>query len=134
MSNKDAMFSTVLRKSGDKLVYVRPAEELLYKSFTESLEEGHVVQVFFDAAKDDGSLAQLAKVNACIRALAKEVGVTFEDMKLEIKQAAGLCVVKSIGGEKYMICKSFGDCSSSELSLAIQAIIQKGDFVNINFR
>jgi hypothetical protein len=134
MSSKDAMFSTVLRKSGNRLIYNHAAHEALYKTFVQSLEEGQVVQIFFDANTDDGNLAQLAKVHKCIRELAKETGVTFEDMKLEIKKAAGMCVVKEIGGEKYMVCKSFGDSSKDDLSMVIQTIIQRGDFVGINFR
>lgn len=134
MSNKDAMFSVILKKSGERLIYANPAKEALYKTFVASLEEGHHVEVFFDANKDDGTLAQLAKVYACIRHLSKEIGETVEDMKLEIKKASGLCVVKEIGGEKFLYCKSFGDCSKSELGLVIETLIQRGDFVNINFR
>lgn len=131
---KDAMFSTVLRKAGNKLVYDQSAQEALYKTFVQSLEEGQVVQIFFDAGTDDGNLAQLAKIHKCIRELAKDTGVTFEDMKLEIKKAAGLCVIKEFDGDRFMICKSFGDASKDDLSMVIQTIIQKGDFVGINFR
>lgn len=132
--SKDAIFSTVLRKSGDRMVYGNPAHEKLYRIFVDSLEEGHSAQVFFDASKDDGTLAQLAKIKVCIRELAKYTGNTFEDTEIEIKKASGLCIVREIDGEKYLWVKSFGDCSKSDLSLAIQTIIQKGDFLNINFR
>jgi hypothetical protein len=33
-----------------------------------------------------------------------------------------------------MICKSFGDCSKDELALTVEAIVQIGDTVGINFR
>jgi len=132
--SKNAIFSTILKKFGDKLIYVKGAEEILYREFVDKLEEGHLIQVFFDASKDDGTLAQIAKIKVCIRELAKELGNTFEDTELDIKQASGLCIVKEVDGQKYMIVRSFADCSVSDLSLAIQTIIQRGDFVNINFR
>jgi len=132
--SKNAIFSTILKKFGDKLIYVKGAEEILYREFVDKLEEGHLIQVFFDASKDDGTLAQIAKIKVCIRELAKELGNTFEDTELDIKKASGLCIIKEMDGEKFMIVRSFGDCSVDDLSLAIQTIIQRGDFVGINFR
>jgi len=132
--SKDAIFSTILKRSGDRLIYAKNTDEALYKTFVESLEEEHLVHVFFDASKDNGTLAQLAKIKVCIREIAKETGNTFEDTEIEIKKASGLCIVRVVDGERYMFCKSFGDCSASDLSLAIQTIIQKGDFLNMNLR
>ena len=132
--SKDAIFKTVLRKVGDKLNYAKSTDEALFKSFVNSLDENSSIEVFFDASKDDGTLAQIAKIKVCIRDLAKEIGDTFEDVELEIKKASGLCIIKEINGEKYIFCKSFGDCSKSDLNLAIQTIIQRGDFVGCNFR
>ena len=71
---------------------------------------------------DDGSLAQLAKIHAMIRDLSLHTGYSFEDSKLIIKHKAGLCIEKTIEGEKFLYCKSLGDCSKQELSLVIQAI------------
>jgi len=45
-------------------------------------------------------------------------------MKLQVKLRAGLCLEQS--------CKSFGECSKDELSLAIQAAIEIGDMVGFN--
>jgi hypothetical protein len=134
MAQKDGMFSARLKKEGGKLIYETSAKRNLYEEFIKYLEEGQTVEVFFDVNKDDGTLAQLALIHKCIRELALETGSTFEDMKLEIKRAAGLCVKKEVGGELYMICKSFSKCSKEELSLSIQAIIEVGDIVGINFR
>jgi len=132
--SKNAIFSTILKKFGDKLIYAKGVEEILYREFVNKLEEGHLIQVFFDASKDNGTLAQIAKIKVCIRELAKEVGNTFEDTELDIKKASGLCIIKEMDGEKFIFVKSFGDCSVDDLSLAIQTIIQRGDFVGINFR
>ena len=52
----------------------------------DKLSEGQQVEVFMGLTSDDGSIAQLAKVHACIRELAKESGYTFDEMKKIIKQ------------------------------------------------
>jgi len=136
MSNnkQDAMFTTILKKEGGKLVHAIDTDKARYKLFEDFLEEGQRVEVFFDANKDDGTLAQLAKVYKCIRELAKEVGENFEDMKLLVKKQSGLCIIKEVEGEKYIYCKSFADCSKSDLGGVIETIIQFGDTVGINFR
>lgn len=128
------MFTSILRKRGGKLVHVIDADSARYKSFVEALGENQQVEIYLDANKDDGTLAQLAKLHKCIRELAKEMGESFEDVKLMIKHKAGLCIKKTVSGEDFMICKSFAECSKDDLGLALQAVIQVGDFVGINFR
>jgi hypothetical protein len=130
MSRKHNIFHGHVTKKDGKLSSNNPEK---YKLFIDSMEEGQMAEIFLESNIDDGTLTQLAKVHACIRELAKETGYTFEDMKLEIKRQAGLCVKKVFEGENYMVCKSFGDCSKDELSLAVQAIIQTGETVGINF-
>jgi hypothetical protein len=105
-----------------------------FKLFKENLQPDQTIEVFMDSDLDNGTVAQLAKIHACIRELAKDTGYSFEDMKLEVKRQAGLCVKKNLGGEVFMVCKSFADCSKDELALAIEAILQIGDTVGINFR
>jgi len=112
---------------------LKPNTPQKYKMFLDSMEEGDIADVFLEFSEDDGTLAQLAKIHACIRELAKETGDTYADMKLTIKRECGLCVKKEFEGEMYMICRSFGDASLEELSLAIQAIITAGEMVGINF-
>ena len=77
---------------------------------------------------DNGSLAQLAKVHACIRELAKECGYTFDEMKFIVKKHSGLCY--DGGGAEY--CKSFKECSKEELAMAIESAIELGRDLNIN--
>jgi hypothetical protein len=134
MSQKDGMFYGQLVKHEGKLQYVESGHSAKYKAFVASLEEGQVVDHFMDANVDTGTLPQLAKIHKCIRELAKDIGYSFEDMKLEVKKKAGLCIKKEIGGEMYMVCKSFSKCSKDELGLAIQTIIDFGDMTGINFR
>lgn len=131
MAEKHNIFHGQFIKTKDKLVIC--GADSAYKMFIAELEEGQKVEIFMEANEDDGTIPQLAKVHVCIRELAKELGYTFEDMKIEVKMKAGLCVKKEIGGEIFMICKSFGDCSKDELGLAVEAIKQIGEIVGINF-
>jgi hypothetical protein len=111
-----------------------PLDPAKHDSFLDGLQQGQIVDAFYDANKDDGTLAQLAKVHACIRQLAIDTGDGFEDLKFEVKKMSGLCVAKEINGEKFLVCKSFSKCSKEELGLVIETIIQIGDTVGINFR
>ena len=79
---------------------------------------------------DDGTLPQLAKLHVMIRQLALHVGETVENMKLLVKDRAGLCIAREVAGKEYFLAKSFGDCSKDELSLAIQAALEIGEEVN----
>lgn len=131
---KDNMFTSILRKDGGKLIYTTKSDEAIYKLFLDSLEPGQTVEIFLDANKDDGTLAQLAKIHKCIREIAKETGDNYEDMKLLIKKKSGLCVKKNVDGETIMICKSFANASKTDLALVIETIIKIGDLVNVNCR
>lgn len=123
------MFTVKLVKRDGKLVYPDDKSKLNYQIFLDKLADGQQVEVFMGLTSDDGSIAQLAKVHACIRELAKESGYTFDEMKKIIKQHAGLCY--DAGDAEY--CKSFGDCSKMELALAIEACVQIGKEFNISF-
>lgn len=123
------MFTVKLVKRDGKLVYPDDKSKLNYQIFLDKLADGQQVEVFMGLTSDDGSIAQLAKVHACIRELAKESGYTFDEMKKIIKQHAGLCY--DAGDAEY--CKSFGDCSKMELALAIEACVQIGREFNISF-
>jgi|688.fasta_scaffold691251_3 hypothetical protein len=131
---KDNMFSTTLKKVEDRLVYTNDADAKIYKLFLEHLMPGQTVDVFFDANKDDGSLAQLAKIHKCIREIAKETGDNYEDMKLLIKKKSGLCIKKEVDGEVVMVCKSFANASKTDLAMVIETIVEIGDLVGVNCR
>jgi hypothetical protein len=131
---KDNMFTTTLKKVEDRLVYTNDADAKIYKLFLEHLMPGQTVDVFFDANKDDGSLAQLAKIHKCIREIAKETGDNYEDMKLLIKKKSGLCIKKEVDGEVVMVCKSFANASKTDLAMVIETIVEIGDLVGVNCR
>jgi hypothetical protein len=108
------MFTGKFIKKDGKLTYADPKDKLAYDIFISKLEEGQIIDMYLDLASVDHSKAQLAKVHACIRELAKESGYSFDDMKLLIKQNAGL------------EGKSFAECSKEQIALAIESCIQIG--------
>ena len=101
-----------------------------YERFVSDIPEGSIVEFFYELQHDDGTLPQLAKIHAMIKQLSTHVGETVENMKLLIKDRAGLCIAREVSGREYFLAKSFGECSKDELSLAIQAIIEIGEEVN----
>tara|TARA_R100001015_G_C4610636_1_gene166000 strand:- start:466 stop:861 length:396 start_codon:yes stop_codon:yes gene_type:complete len=131
MSQKDNIVNVRLKKQGKKLIPASPFETSQYNSFIDTLEEDQVIEVFFEAHKDDGTNAQLAKIHTCIRKLALETGYTFEQMKLEIKKRSGLIYGNLNSSEGY--AKSLADCSKEELSLVIEALNEAGEMVNLSF-
>jgi len=117
------MFSGKFVKKDGKLVFDSPQDKLAYEIFLDKIPEGQKVEMYLDLASGDKSAAQLAKVHACIRELAKEAGNTFDEMKKIVKKQSGLND------------KSFTDCSKHELMLAIEACIDLGEtYFNLNLR
>lgn len=118
---------TLTKKEG-KLLFRNTTEEKAYNNFIENLPEGAQTEIFMSTdASGKSTNSQLAKVHKSIRDLAAFTGSTFEDMKLETKRKAGLYSSSASP-------KSFADCSKEEINLAIQAVIEIGDFVGINLR
>lgn len=115
------MYTGKFKKKNGQLIFNSEQDKLLYDILLDKLKDGQIVEMYVDLVGVDHSKAQLAKVHACIRELAKESGYTFDEMKLIVKQAAGL------------EGKSFADCSKDEVMLAIEACIQIGrDQFNLN--
>lgn len=134
MTQKENMSHFQLVKKGGKLVHTNSSYAAQYNLFVDNLAEEQIVDCFMDANVDDGSLAQLAKIHACIKQIAKETGSIPSETKLDVKRMAGLCVKKEVGGDQFLICRSFSKCSKSELGLVIETIIQIGDTIGVNFR
>ena len=122
------MFSFKLTKKNGNLVHINETTKISYQLFLDKLQEGQEVEVFMGLTSDNGSLAQLAKIHACIRELAKESGYTFDEMKVLVKKHSGLCY----DGEGAEYCKSFKECSKDELAMAIESAIEIGRDLNIN--
>ena len=113
------------------LVFASLAQAKQFELFVSKVEEGQIVECFYEATHDDGTLPQLAKLHAMLKTLSMHIGESVENMKLLVKDRAGLCISREMSGKEYFLAKSFGDCSKEELSLAIQATIEIGNDVNL---
>ena len=123
-------FFSILKKVDGEMIHTIKAKGTLYNNWVKELPEGTKIEIFVSVSGEDGTNAQLAKVHAMIRQLANDIGYTFGEMKLQVKRKTGLCFNKD--GQEY--CKSFKDCSKSELNLVIQELIEMGDFAGVNLR
>lgn len=117
-------------KRNGRLEFSSLAISKQHELFVSEIPDGTIVEFFFEVQQDDGTLPQLAKLHAMIRELALHVGEPFDNMKLLVKDKAGLCLAREVSGKEYFLAKSFGECSREELSLAIQAAIDIGTSVN----
>lgn len=117
-------------KRNGRLEFSSLAISKQHELFISEIPDGTIVEFFFEVQQDDGTLPQLAKLHAMIRELALHVGEPFDNMKLLVKDKAGLCLAREVAGKEYFLAKSFGECSREELSLAIQAAIDIGVSVN----
>jgi hypothetical protein len=117
-------------KRNGRLEFSSLAISKQHELFVSNIPDGTIVEFFFEVQHDDGTLPQLAKLHAMIRELALHVGEPFDNMKLLVKDKAGLCLAREVSGKEYFLAKSFGECSREELSLAIQAAIDIGISVN----
>ena len=117
-------------KRNGRLEFSSLAVSKQHEIFVSDVPDGTIVEFFFEVQQDDGTLPQLAKLHAMIRELALHVGEPFDNMKLLVKDKAGLCLAREVAGKEYFLAKSFGECSREELSLAIQAAIDIGTSVN----
>jgi hypothetical protein len=117
-------------KRNGRLEFSSLAVSKQHEVFVSNVPDGTIVEFFFEVQHDDGTIPQLAKLHAMIRELSLHVGEPFEDMKILVKDKAGLCLARQVSGKEYFLAKSFGECSREELSLAIQAAIDIGISVN----
>lgn len=95
-----------------------------FKLFFSDINENEIFNITYESVNSDHSYAQLSKVHKLVRELAGYTGMSFDEVKDEVKKRAGLYTDTAL--------KSFADCSKDELSLAIQACIEIGDDVGFN--
>lgn len=118
-----------IKKNGG-LEFSSLANSKQFELFVSKIPEDGIVECFYEMQHDDGTLPQLAKIHAMVKQLATFTGETFSNMKLLVKDKAGLCLAREVAGKEYFIPKSFAECSKEELSLAIQAAIEIGEQIN----
>lgn len=102
----------------------------LYNLFKSQLKEGQYIDMYLEVNDPNGTLTQIAKLHAMIRELSNFTGESFDDMKLFVKQKAGLVIQETSD----IHIKSFRDCTKQELSTAIQAAITIGDDISCPVR
>lgn len=122
-------FTAKYVKRNGRLEFQTLGSSKIYELFVSHIPDGTIVESFYEVQHDDGTLPQLAKLHVIIKQLAMHVGETVENMKLLVKDKAGLCIAREVSGKEYFLAKSFGECSREELSLAIQACIEIGEEV-----
>ena len=118
-----------IKKNG-RLDFSTLAASKQFEVFVSGINEGSIVEFFYEVTHDDGTLPQLAKLHVMLKQLATHIGETVENMKLLVKDRAGLCIAREVAGKEYFLAKSFAECSKDELSLAIQAAIEIGQEIN----
>ncbi len=123
-------FTGKFTKRNNRLEFINISNSKQFELFVSKIPNGSIVEFFYELQHDDGTLPQLAKLHVMIRDLATHVGETVENMKLLVKDRAGLCIAREVSGKEYFLAKSFADCSREELSLAIQAAIEIGEQIN----
>ena len=126
---KDNLFVGAIIKDGE-IHFPNKAQENRYKRFLAKFPDDAKVEIFIGVNTGKGSIAQLARVHAMCKEIANEIGYTFDEIKLQVKRKAGLCIVKE--GTEY--CKSFSNCDKQELNLAIQAALEIGDMMDMQLR
>ena len=127
-------FNGKYKKENGLLKPISLADMKQYEKFVSRLADGAIVEFFYEEEHDDGTLPHLAKLHVMLKHLSMHIGETVENMKLLVKDRAGLCIAREVAGKEYFLAKSFGDCSRDELSLAIQAAIEIGEEVNFPLR
>ena len=103
---------------------INSLESTKFKLFFSDINENEIFNITYESVNSDHSYAQLSKVHKLVRELAGYTGMSFDEVKDEVKKRAGLYTDTAL--------KSFADCSKDELSLAIQACIEIGDDVGFN--
>ena len=126
---KNNIFLKLSVKDGE-LDFPKKIQKTRLNTFLKDIPDGAPIEIFISVSTKKGSNAQLARVHAMIRQIANDLGYTFEEVKLQVKRKAGLCIARN--NSEY--CKSFADCDKDELNLAIQACVEIGDFSGIQLR
>lgn len=121
------MFTGLMVKKGTKMSFSNKKDALLYQMFIDSLKDGEVIEMLVTVKGKKANNAQISKVHACIRMLASELGYSFDEMKIIIKDKSGLWTTD----QDEVIYKSFADCSSDEISSAIETCNELGREMNI---
>lgn len=126
------MFTGKFIKKEGKVKHKNSTLESEFEKFKSSCNEGDIIDVYMEVSANDGTLAQLARIHAMIRTISQDIGYNFAEVKLLVKDKAGLILKREIEGKEFFIPKSFGECSKQELALVIQTMLDWAKELNIN--
>ena len=112
---------------GGVLIPKNEKERIKYDNFLKNIKEDEEIEIFLNVKQKEKSLAQLAKIHACIREISLESGYTFGEIKNLVKINSGFV---NPNGET----KSFKDCGLEEGILIIQECIEIGKYFNLNLQ
>lgn len=119
----------VIKGKNNILEFQTSTDKKLKKIFDQQMFEGQQARVFIETKNKKGpNNNQLARIHACTKQLALEVGQSFEKMKNDIKEHAGI----NIHYINEYQTNSFADCTSDEIQLVIQSIKEIGEMLNVN--
>ena len=126
-NNQDRVFTGKwIKKPNGALDFKFPQEKELFNSLLKNMRIGQVLDFQVDFSDDLGRLSQISKLKAGIREISRETGEIYINTEKRIKKDSGLY------DEIADLYKSFGNCSVSQLSDAIQVMIEHAEFVGIN--
>ena len=120
------MFTAKFKKKNGKLVYVNEQDKVKYNIFLDKIKEGSEVEIFMNPVLNNASYAQMSKIHACIRQIAKETGHSFEEMKNIVKAESNIMTTEEND------FRSFADCTKEEMAFIIDVCIDLGRDLNIN--
>lgn len=120
---KQLPLTVLFKLENGNLVPKRDIDKYNLLNYLKNVDEGATLQVTYEEYSEDGTYAQISKLQACTRELAKHLGYSHEEVKDIVKHKADLYTPE---GE----LKSFAQCSKEELSLAIQAALELGEKVD----
>ena len=117
-------FSISAQIVNGKLEFASKYAENRYNKFLSKFPDDSIVEIYVSAHNEKASLAQIKRAHVMIRELAHDIGYTFDEMKLQVKRYAGLCIVI----DRTEDCKSFSKCSRQEMDMVIKTCIELGNF------
>jgi hypothetical protein len=116
--------------SGTEILPASPEDAGKLKLFNMGVKKGQELEAYITVlVNDEKTAGQLAKVHALIREIANSTGHTLDEIKLIVKEKAGLYIPATSSTSAEF--KSFSGCSKQEMSKAIEVCIALGHDLGI---
>ena len=116
---------------GDEIIPASKEDAGKLKLFNMGTVKGQEIEAYLTVLNNDEKTAgQLAKAHALIREIANSTGHTIDEIKVIIKERAGLYDPTTIGSTSSAF-KSFANCNKQEMSKAIEECISLGHDLGI---